>query len=104
MLSEFDRRFHLLPHFDIETIPLRMLPPQEAETFWASQSAKTPQTSTKRGKATRDFDFANPPEKLTWVLTDADNGEWNPYFEGVMVPEKLKKEWAKEFHSVSGNM
>ncbi|KAL6277915.1 hypothetical protein ACE6H2_021516 [Prunus campanulata] len=33
MLSEFDRRFRLLLHFDIETIPLRMLPPLEAETF-----------------------------------------------------------------------
>ncbi|CAL2268050.1 unnamed protein product [Prunus armeniaca] len=31
----------------------------------ASQSAKPPRTSTKRRKATRGFDFANPPEKLT---------------------------------------
>ncbi|CAB4314926.1 unnamed protein product [Prunus armeniaca] len=58
MLSEFDRRFVLLPQFDIETNetksemwsrdcrvikagPLRMLPPQEAETFLVEERPRT---------------------------------------------------------------
>lgn len=58
MLSEFDRRFVLLPQFDIETketksemwsgdcriikaIPLRMLPTQEAGTFCVEERPRT---------------------------------------------------------------
>ncbi|XP_057971428.1 methyl-CpG-binding domain-containing protein 5-like [Malania oleifera] len=43
------------------------------------------------------FDYANPPEKITWALTNAEKDEWNPFVEETMVPDLIKAHWFATF-------
>lgn len=51
--------------------------------------------SKKKNKITQTFDFANPPEAITWVLSDAENNDWSPFTGETMVPEILKNHWTE---------
>ncbi|KAK9985278.1 hypothetical protein SO802_030229 [Lithocarpus litseifolius] len=64
-----------------------------------SQSSKSCSSniSKKKNKITQTFDFANPPEAITWVLSDAENNDWSPFTGETMVPVIVKTHWAETF-------
>jgi len=37
-----------------------------------------------------------PPEKVSWVLSGAD-GFWNPFVDGLAVPEAERLRWSEAF-------
>ena len=53
--------------------------------------------SKKKNKITQTFDSANPPEAITWVLSDAENNDWSPFTGETMAPEIVKNHWAETF-------
>ncbi|XP_057971427.1 methyl-CpG-binding domain-containing protein 5-like [Malania oleifera] len=63
--------------------------------FKGSPSSKL-HKSKKKMKISH-FDFANPPEKITWALTNAEKDEWNPFVEETAVPELIKNHWFETF-------
>ncbi|OWM68803.1 methyl-CpG-binding domain-containing protein 6-like [Punica granatum] len=52
-------------------------------------------------KAPPNFDFNDPPEKVTWVLTDSSEGSWAPCVNAKAVPESTVREWAAAFKFTS---
>ncbi|WMV55975.1 hypothetical protein MTR67_049360 [Solanum verrucosum] len=79
-----------------------------AEMFMSvHQPSEIPQSKKqKSGSKTKEvmpfhFDSANPPESVSWVLTDSNEDTWKPFVDGSMVPETQKHEWDAVFSSVS---
>ncbi|XP_057954150.1 methyl-CpG-binding domain-containing protein 5 [Malania oleifera] len=74
-------------------------------------SQDTPSTHKKKGSGSKgkkrkvalNFDFANVPAKVRWVLGDASEGSWTPFIGDAdeRVPESSKLEWAAAFESVA---
>ncbi|XP_022767548.1 methyl-CpG-binding domain-containing protein 5-like [Durio zibethinus] len=54
----------------------------------------------KRASSSFEFDHANPPEKVTWALTDAESDQWNPFVGEKTVPEAVKDLWVDTFVSL----
>ncbi|KAL3354513.1 hypothetical protein AABB24_018919 [Solanum stoloniferum] len=79
----------------------------ETKICHVDRPSETPQSKKqKSGSKTKEvtpfhFDSANPPESVSWVLTDSNEDTWKPFVDGSMVPETKKHEWDAVFSSVS---
>lgn len=69
--------------------------------FETPQSKKQKNGSKTKKVAPFHFEFANPPESVSWVQTDSNEDTWKPFVDGSMVPETQKQEWDAVFSSVS---
>ncbi|KAJ8770972.1 hypothetical protein K2173_022873 [Erythroxylum novogranatense] len=59
-----------------------------------------PLESSSQKRKLIEFDYANPPYSVSWVITDADEDTWTPFIKGKRVPEHEKQSWDVEFASL----
>ncbi|KAH0712914.1 hypothetical protein KY289_008873 [Solanum tuberosum] len=70
----------------------------ETQICHVDRPSETPQSKKqKSGSKTKKatpfhFDSANPPESVSWVMTDSNEDTWKPFVDGSMVPETQKHE------------
>ncbi|EOY07521.1 Uncharacterized protein TCM_021933 [Theobroma cacao] len=85
---------------------------QHGEQFEALKSSKGKISKNKCGRKKKqpastsasgfEFDYANPPKKVTWTLnTNVENDRWIPSIGETMAPEAVKDLWAETFVSLT---
>ncbi|KAK4741849.1 hypothetical protein SAY87_025437 [Trapa incisa] len=73
----------------------------DADPETGESTASQRQKNGTAPKSPPNFDFSDPPEKVTWVLNDYSNGSWTPYVDGKKVPDPTAKEWSATFNFIS---
>ncbi|PHT34968.1 hypothetical protein CQW23_26768 [Capsicum baccatum] len=67
----------------------------------ATQETEEEQLSKKEKKGTAfSVDSSNPPESVSWLLTDSSADTLTPFIHGKMVPEGQRQEWDAVFSTV----
>ncbi|WMV55976.1 hypothetical protein MTR67_049361 [Solanum verrucosum] len=79
----------------------------ETKIYHVDKPSETPQSKKQKSDSKTKkvahfhFEFANPPESVSWVQTDSNEDTWKPFVDGSMVAETQKQEWDDVFSSVS---
>ncbi|KAE8727685.1 Detected protein of confused Function [Hibiscus syriacus] len=64
-----------------------------------NSSGNKQKKSTKKPKPL-NFDFANVPEKVDWLMTDACADYWTAFIGNEVVPQSTRQDWAAVFSSL----
>ncbi|CAA7032501.1 unnamed protein product [Microthlaspi erraticum] len=67
----------------------------------ASRKAKEQPPPPPPPPAPLNFDFENPPEKVTWSVADAGEEAWTPFLGDVKVQDSVRQDWCAAFTAVT---
>ncbi|KAG9153569.1 hypothetical protein Leryth_008508 [Lithospermum erythrorhizon] len=68
----------------------------------SSKNQKDKKPKRKRGDFSGvDFDYRNPPQNVTWTLTNASHDIWTPAVDEGVTPEHVKRTWDTAFSCIT---